>query len=106
MQSVYSSTLANWANSLGESYPSSEMQSVYSTTPADYAIKMNIRVPVHLWMMIIITPLWYLDKTAAVTTALSAVAAAAAAATAAMCIVIKDDNHFISIPGNENKKQL
>ena len=36
MQSVYSTTLADWA-SLEESYPSEEIQSVYSITPADWA---------------------------------------------------------------------
>ena len=39
MQSVYSATLADWAtgHSLGESYPSAEMQTVYSAAPADLA---------------------------------------------------------------------
>ena len=44
VQSVYSTAPANWTtgHSLGESYPSAEVQSVYSTAPADWVrIKSN-----------------------------------------------------------------
>ena len=45
MQSVYSAAPADWATwqSLGESYPSAEMQSVYSAAPADLAPGRSLR---------------------------------------------------------------